>query len=420
MKMNENILRDVLREAIADANRRPNTFQKQIQITMSHMYNVSPGETAFMLNGRTPVDTMSEDTMFKLTTVLYELNKTNPSDTFDYNKLDTDRYFTENEKIKYNQKYNREVIDQDIVFKNWRQVANDQYVIVTDNKELTKLASLNKIHYNPETQRALTIIHTKEGIIKKVTIIPEAYEAIYENMRAGNHIPDELTFNVNPDFYEPPKIFRDNLVIPKESIIDCIDGYHRLKAMINLTLVDPNFYLPVILVITVFTVEKAKQYILQKDKKNHLTDEQITQYDQYDAANFIIEKLKQSMYFKNGNIDDISYTLNKIITQIFKPENLKKTEARPKAVALFKEIESRMNDLIESKGYFNKILTKEEWFIYLYLIRFSINNKKDFLDIVDQVNIDDLLSKIKITNKPISKHFSIMSEVIDNVERKVV
>jgi len=415
MKVNENILREALREAIADVQRRPYTFEKQIQTTMLHMYNVTPGETTFMLNGRTPVETMIEDTMYKLATVLYELNKSNPSDTFDYTKLDVDKYFTETEKLKYSQKYNREIIEQDVVFKNWNQVANDQYIVITNNKELTQLASINKIHYNPETQRALTVIQTKDGVIKKVTIIPEAYEAIFDNMKNGNHIPDELTFNINPDLYEPPKVLRNNLIIPNESVIDCIDGYHRLKAMIDLTILDPDFFLPVILIITVFSVDKAKQYILQKDKKNHLTDEQVTQYDQYDAANFIIEKIKQSIYFKNSNINDISYTLNKIISQIFKPESLKKPEARPKAVTLFKEIENRMNELIENKGYFNKNFSKEEWFIYLYLIKYSIDNRKDFLDVVNQININELLSRIKITNKPIGKHFSVMSEVTNNV-----
>jgi len=413
VKVNDNILRDVLREAITDVNRRPNTFKKQVKITMSHMYNFTPGETAYILNGRIPVDTMDYNTMFKVASVLYKLNKDNPS-SFDYEKLNVDKYFTETEKSSYNKKINREEIDKDIVFKDFVQIAPDQYVVKTDNKIITRLAYMNKIHYNPETQRALTVIQTKDGIIKKVTIIPEAYEAIFENMKNGVHIPDEWTFNVNPDLYEPPRIVRDSLVISSNSVIDCIDGYHRLKACVDLTLLDPNFYLPIILVITVFDVEKAKQYILQKDKKNHLTDEQVTQYDQYDTANFIIEKLKQSMYFKNSNISDISYTLNKIITNVFKPDNLKKPDARPKAVALFKKIESKMNELIELKGYFNKNFSKEEWFIYMYLIKYCMDNKKDFISVVDQINVEYLLENIKITNKPIQKHFKLISEVIVN------
>ncbi len=414
MKVNENILREVLREAITDANRKPNTFEKQIKITMAHMYNMAGGEVVDILNGRIPVESMSDDTMFKVSTVLYELNKNLPNG-FDTSKLEVDKYFTDNEKLKYNRKINREVIDEDIVFKQWIQVADDQFVVIINNKELARLVSINKIHYNPETQRNLTEIETKEGTIKKVTIISQAYNEICENMLNDDYIPDALSFNINPDLYAPPKIIRGALVVSKESVVDCIDGYHRLKSAIDVTKLNPNWEKNFIINLITFDVDKAKRFILQEDIKNHLSDEQKTQYDQDDAGNFIIDKLKQSMYLKNSNLSEIHFQLNKIINQIFKPQRLKNSDARKKAVLLYKTIETNMNDLIENNNYIGKKFTLEEWFIYLYLNNYCINNNVDFVTVLNKINMDNLLRQIKIVNKPIQKHYNIMSEVIGNV-----
>ena len=414
MKINENILRDALRDAIADVEKRPSTFAAQVKVSMSHMFNVTAGETAFILNGRTPVDTMSDNMMYKVTVVLYELIKNNPSD-YDVTRLDVEKYFTADEKKAYKKKIDRKVVDKDIVFKNWLQIARDQYVITINNKELTRLVSMDKIHYNPETQRNLTVIETDAGLVKKVTIIESAIDSICTNMKNNDYIADALTLNVNPDFYEAPRISGKDLIISADSIIDCIDGYHRLIGCSIVTKINPDWEQNFMIVLTVFDVNKAKKYILQENYKNPLSEEQVTEFDQYDAANFIIDKLSQNMYLKDSKLSDISFQLNNFINIIFKPERLKSIEARQNALTLFKNIEKSITDLIELKGFIGKVFTVEEWFIYLYLINFSINNNSDFISIINKVDIVALLGQIKITKKPVKEHYKIMSEVIEDV-----
>jgi hypothetical protein len=414
MKIKESILQDALREAIADINRRPNHVEKTLKEMALHMFNITGGELAYVLNGRTPVDTMSEDTMFKISRVLYEYMINNPSE-FDITRLDTNKYFNENEQKQYNKKINRKTVETDIEREYYVPISDDQIMISFTNKELVQLADLSRIHYNPETQRALTTIETENGSIQKVTIDEKAYKDIFDSMYNNDYIPDLLTFNINPDSSEQPRIVNEKPIIPFGAIIDCIDGYHRVKVAIAVTKLKPDWNITFPVMLTGFDVKKAKRYILQEDKKTHLTKEQVTEDDQDDAANFIIGKLKDSNYLKDSGIQNISYQLNKIINSIFNPEKLKSTDARQKALVLFKNIEKEMNSLIEDNMWIGKIFSKEEWFIYLYLINYCSNQNKNFQDIIKKLNIDSLLEQISITNEPSPKQFKLMKEVLKNV-----
>jgi hypothetical protein len=418
MLVDENRLRDVLREAIADVTNRdirPVTVaEKQIKEMAIKMYNISGGEMAYVLNGMTPVDTMTDNFMFKVASVLYEYIKNNPSN-FDVERLDVDKYFNDVEKREYRKKIDRKVVDKDIICDNWIQIADDQWVIKLSNKQIYELSAANKIHYNPETQRNLTIIETDNGQIKKVTIDGDAVGAISNDMVNGDYIPNTITLNINPDLYPRPKIVNNKFIISSESIIDCTNGYHRTKASVITTKLHPEVEFNFIVVISCFDVKKAKKYIIQENYKVPLSEEQITTDDPNNGANFIINKLKDSLYLKDANITSISYQLNRIITQIFNPERITTIDSIQKVLGLFKTIEKNINNLIENNNWIGKVFTKEEWFIYLYSINYCINSGKDFIEITNKININALLEEISITNEPIKQHYKIMNEVIRNV-----
>jgi hypothetical protein len=234
-------------------------------------------------------------------------------------------------------------------------------------------------------------------------------------MYNNTYIPDLLTFNANPDSSEQPRIVDGRPIIPFGAIIDCIDGYHRVKAAIAVTKLKPEWNITFPVMLTGFDVKKSKRYILQEDKKTHLTKEQVTEDNQDDAANFIISKLKDSDYLKDSGIQNISYQLNRIINSIFNPDKLKSPEERQKALLLFKNIEQKMNILIEDNMWIGKVFTKEEWFVYLYLINYCEDMNKNYSNIIKNININNLLEQISITNEPSPKNFKLMKEVIKNV-----
>ena len=417
----EDKLREVLRLALADAdaNDKVKSFKDQYKTIMHNMYNITAGEATDILTGKLPVELMQYDTLFKVTSVLYELNKTTRG-TFDIKKLNVDNYFTEQEKIEYNQKIDRNTQDEDIVIKagNWTKVADDQYFItITPDDLMNKYINRNKINYNHKTQRNLTIKETKTGKIKMITFDKDAYKEIYESMGNNNYISDIIALNVNPDFYNPPRIINGNIVIPHDSQIDCIDGYHRLQGAITTKINNPEWNQLLAFFLFIYDESKAIRYILQQDKKIHLSDEQVTKSDDTDAANFIINKLIDSNKFILRNqIDDSKFvTLNKIITKLFNPSKLYKQEDRQKAVQLYQLIEKNINELIETNNLYNMEVTKEMWFIYLYVLKYCIDNKSDFVSTINKLSMDDLLEQIKFINKPNSNHYKIMRKVMQNV-----
>ena len=417
----EDKLREVLRLALADAdaNDKTKSFKDQYKTIMHNMYNITAGEATDILTGKLPVELMQKDTLFKVTSVLHELNKTTKG-TFDSSKLNVDDYFTDKEKLEYSQKIIRKVQDEDIIIKAgcWTKVADDQiFITITPDDLMNYYINRNKINYNPKTQRNLTIKETKTGKIKTITFDKVAYGSISIGMANNDYISDILALNVNPDFYNPPRIVNGNVVIPNESQIDCIDGYHRLQGAITTKINNPDWNQPLAFFLFICDEAKAVKYILQQDKKIHLSDEQATKADDTDAANFIIGKLNDSPKFILRNtIDDTKFViLNKIITRLFNPSKLYKPEDRQEAVKLYQTIENNINELIEVNDLYNLEFTKEKWFIFLYILKHCVDNELDFVTIVNKLSIDDILNQIRFTNKPNDSHYRIMREVVKNV-----
>mgnify|MGYP000949114380 CR=1 FL=1 len=250
-----------------------------------------------------------------------------------------------------------------------------------------------------------------------ITFDNDAYREISESMENNNYISDILALNVNPDYYAPPRVINGSIVIPHDSQIDCIDGYHRLQGAITTKINNPEWNQPLTFFLFICDEDKAVRYILQLDKKIHLSDEQATKADTTDASNFIINKLNDSSKFILRNtIDDSKYVvLNKIITKVYNPSKLYKPEDRQEAVKLFQLFEKNINELIETNNLYNMEVTKEMWFIYLYVLKYCIDNKSDFVSTINKLSMDDLLKQIKFINKPNSNHYKIMRKVMQNV-----
>lgn len=417
MKVSEEKVKEILKDAIFNANKNPSTFQKKIKDAAMNMYNITGGEVVSILNGKNPVEIMDRDIMFKFINVLHELFKSNINlqYSFDYGLLDVNKYFYDDEIKLYSKKISKKIQNEDVVFNKFLVVEDDQIVLTLTNKELReKLISRNKINYNPETQRDMTIRETKTGEIKEITLVPDALKGIYELIDSGNYISDALTLNINIDYYNPPKIQNDKLIISKDTILDCIDGFHRLKVINQYSVINPEWEKNLIVNLMMFNTDKAVRYILQEDKKNPLTQEQTTRFDQLDPANFIIDKLNNSptFYLKN-QLNNIKFVLNKLINEIFSPKRLIGTEERLEAAQLTKTIENYFNELIEANLIKN--FSQEEWFLYLFILKHCIDNNKDFISVINILPIEDLLDEISFLKKPTTNDYKLIKEALKNV-----
>jgi hypothetical protein len=420
VKVEEDELRNVLREAISNVNKKRVTVDKTKELMYS-MYNITAGETAFILNGKLPVDLMQKDMLFKVAKVLWELEH-RPEGTFNINKLNVDDYFTEDEKKVYNKKINRKKQDKDIIIKagNWMQVEEDQYIIkIYPDELLNDYINRDKINYNPDTQRYLTTLKTKEGDdIQIITFDEDACDDIFNDMSNNMYISNVLALNVNPDYNAPPRVLNGNIVIPNKSQIDCIDGYHRLRAAINTKIRNPEWNQPLVFFLFICDVQKACRYILEEDKKIHLSKEQVTKSDELDAVNFIIKKLNDDANFILRNtITNNKYTVvNKVISKLFDPSKLYTQEDRQNAVKLYQTIKENINNYIENNNLYGIEVTKEMWFIYLYVLKYCENDQKlDFSNIINSLDMNALIIEMNFTNAPSDNHYRILKEVLQNV-----
>lgn len=419
MKVEEDVLRNVLREAIADAS-KIKTKVDIVKELMYGMFNVTSGETVFILNGKTPVDLMQKEMLYKTTKVLFELNN-RISGTFDVNKLDVEKYFTEEECDIYKQKINRKKQDSDIVIKagNWMKVEDDQIIIKIYPDELMKdYIGRDKINYNPETQRYLTTMKTKNGEdIEVITFDEDSCEDIFNDMFNGLYISNVLALNVNPDYYAPPRIVNGNIVIPSDSAIDCIDGYHRLRAAINTKIRKPEWNQPLVFFLFICDVQKACRYILEEDKKIHLSKEQATKSDEANAVNFIIKKLNDDINFvlRNTIVGNKEVAVNHTITRLFNPKKLYTPEDRQEAVKLYHLIKDNINKYIESDNLYGVELSKEKWFIILYVLKYCVDNQLEFVNVICRIDFDLLEKEINFTKTPSDKHYASVKEALKNV-----
>jgi hypothetical protein len=82
---------------------------------------------------------------------------------------------------------------------------------------------------------------------------------------------------------------------------------------------------------------------------------------------------------------------------------------------VFRLIFSAFNKIVEEFNLFRE-LSIEEWFIYLYVIKYADLNNKNACDIIKRIDMQKLLEKIKIKKKPsVTQERIIEKEVKENV-----
>ena len=414
-------LRLVLQEKIAQLNELSKTAIYDVRDLLANKYNVDYGTSTDIFNNRIPVDTLSYDMLYKLTTCIKEVALKRWQE-INANDLLIDKYFTKQDSIEYDRPMINKNLSKDLVFKNWLQVNPDQYVCVVTIEDLIEWRNINRIRYNPRTQRRLSEKTVNGMVYKVVTLYEESLNEISELMKNNEFISDDITFNVDPTYYESPRIFKGNLIIPKDSVPDIIDGFHRLKEMFETKDLDAAWEFNCIINVTVFDETKALKYIRQKDKKNHLTEEQINQIDMNSETNFIIKKLNDSNQFhlKHTITDERFDIIRKVMDSLFNldsKENKKLSfqERRPNSVAIYNVIESTINSIVERYNLFDTDFTASMWLVGIYLVFVSIKHEVDANKILDDIDFLDLSEKVIFKNSPTTSNYKTLKEVFNNV-----
>lgn len=415
MKVDDKILRDVLQRKIKQVNDFPKSALRDVENWMANKYNVKHGDTVGILNGTIPIEILNYEMLYKLMKSIHDGLEERWMD-IDLSELNERKYFTDIEIEQFEKPIINKDYNDDIIFTEWVQIASDQYVTKASIDEIIQWRNSNKVKYNPDTQRDMTVKNYKGVNLQVVTLNKKSVKEIYQLMVENQFIPDDLTLNINTDINissnQLPKVVNNNLIIPKEAQIDIIDGFHRFYTMCMVKDANPSWQFTCVFNIVMYDTEKANTFMLQRDKKNHLSKKQVTRIDKSSEVNYVIDRLNDSSKFHlKGKIDDETYYhLNTIITDVFNPT------AREESVPLYKKIEKNINILVEEKEYFNKTFSKEEWFIYLYLIQKAEENNIDYISLIDMVDMEYLIDEIEYKNKPSKKHYRLIDKIVEEVD----
>lgn len=417
MRRDNDELIELLQLKIAQIKSLQRTAQQEVESIMANKYKIKYATTVDIFRGLIPIETLTDDLKYKLMTSIHEGLKDKYED-FDLSGLDPNDYFTLNQIREYDQPFSNDDSDDDIVIDNWLQVNYDQFVCVIPIEEILKWRDASRIKYNEKTQRRMTIKESKGVKIKVVTVVKKALTEIYKLMKKNDFISDDITLNINPDLPYLPKIFRGKLIIPKEATIDLIDGFHRYLKMCDVKTEDPSWKFNCIVNIMTFNEEKAIRYMLQKDKKNHFSNEQIEEIDKNNEVNYLLDRLNDSSRFHlRGTIDgEIRSYVFKFITLLFDPN---RQLERPETVKLCQAIEKNVNDIVEENNLYNRVFSKEEWFVYLYLLQHAINNNVGYVNLVTKIDLLGILGNLEFKNSPSKTQYRYIDNKIDEVIKNV-
>lgn len=254
-----------------------------------------PGDSQQIVSGNIALDFLHEIDLGVIGEAIYKVT--------DNVLVDPTNYYDEMELKQIND-FKMELIEEDIkypiVFKGMQRKSHDIWVGLITPQRFVKLHQFGASTYNFKTQRNPE--HVKHGniTIKRANINPVSVREMTEDMVSNNYIYDEVTLNIltdgNEDFtFKEYKGFKDvgDIVLNKGSL-NLTDGAHREKAAESALLINSNLQGNFTLVLTNFDVDKANQYIKQKDKRNPIDKEYLESKDMENLNNDIVRRLNEN------------------------------------------------------------------------------------------------------------------------------
>lgn len=314
--------------------------------------------------------------------------------------LKVDDYFTKNEIQNWsNSKISNELVEDiyPVEFENTIQVASDQFFTVLTAKEIYSLYRKQLVNYNKNTQRQMNRKLVSGNYVYTINANKKKINEIKEEMKKGLFISNTLALNVSLDNPDNDFDYVDNTFILKLGKTDIIDGYHRFKAITDLVAENENFDYKFPVMISTFTEDKAKKFIVQEDKQTPMKKNYTKSLEVDRFTKIIIEKLNSdldsALYGKLTQYNDNGVDYNAIVNTI--NEVFDSIETRAESISIANDLKLYFNDFIDSG--------RELDFKYIILIILccKLNIKTSG---IDSVVIDEKRLKSKIISKSLIKY----------------
>ena len=233
-----------------------------------------------ILNKMFPIQSLSENELINLCTFLRcnGILNINPSDYW----TEIEQTTASNDRIKMNQYSNIQTLNLQNVLKI-DGFNNTQYVTQLSYEQLANLLNVGLISYNFATQRRARVIKVRNRVERVASINMENVLAIKNEILNGTFQTNTITLNIRATGKEMFSYSSENMAlsipIGEDNSIDCIDGYHRLKAIQLAYSENKNIEGSMIVSIKNLTVEQARYFIIQESKGTLNNQHELELYD---------------------------------------------------------------------------------------------------------------------------------------------
>lgn len=182
-----------------------------------------------------------------------------------------------------------------IEFNNIIQINESHWIGKISVKYLAELYNNLKITYNPQTQRESGYFEDNGRLIFVPKTYPISVKEIKTKILTGTYEPDEITLNLLKDGNEKFEYDKNNMrIIIYNGRLDIIDGWHRSSAILEALADNPNLDISFELRFTNFDVQKARDFIIQKNKQRKINEKHIQSMNVSDYHNSIAKTLNEN------------------------------------------------------------------------------------------------------------------------------
>ena len=270
-----------------------------------------------ILNKMIPIQTLSENELINLCMFLRRngILNINPSEYW----TELEQTTASNDRIKMNQYSNIQTLNLQNVLKI--DGFNTQYVTQLSYEQLANLLNVGLISYNFATQRRARVIKVRNRVERVASINMENVLAIKNEILNGTFQTNTITLNIRATGKEMFSYSSENMAlsipIGEDNSIDCIDGYHRLKAIQLAYGENNNIKGNMIVSIKNLTIEQARYFIIQESKGTVNNQHDIELYDMSGNVAKLIHEI--NTYNNKNNIlyNSITSKNNDVNTLIF-------------------------------------------------------------------------------------------------------
>lgn len=309
-----------------------------------------------------------------------------------------DKYFTTTEIESFShEKIIEQKVEFPLIFNNAIKVADNQFLIATDMRELMRYRQARMLNYDANEQRALKRVKFGTTEIYKPFVNNVSVKQIKERILAGDYVPDPLTFNMGDD---AEYTFDDGTLTINhitKGMMNLDDGYHRYLAMGQIYDSDPSFNYPVVIQIVAFSNAKANQFIYQQDQKNRMKKIVSDTYDQNAVPNLIVARINEDPTFAfNGMIGRNQSLINsavlaKLIAAFYHTKDIRKSDVREIA-AIQRDLITKFNVLVSDDRFLSEY-DDVKLFVTLYVFTSNVN-PHNYIEAITTI-VDNLTSEEK-------------------------